>query len=69
MASFYYYDQNSFGFTFIFKFGSPSEVQIFAQESKTLKDRGHSSKMTPSCKWSIVTQFSGVPERKPGEDG
>ena len=36
-----------FVFLFIFKIGSP------AQESKTLKDPGHSSKMTPSCKWPI----------------
>ena len=25
----------------------------FARESNTLKDSGRSSKMTPSCKWSI----------------
>ena len=36
-----------FVFLFIFKIGSPE------QESKTLKDPGHSSKMTPSCKWPI----------------
>ena len=30
---------------------------LFAQESKTLKDSCRSSKMTPSCKWSIISVF------------
>ena len=36
---------------------------IRAHESKTLKDPGHSSKMTPSCKWPIGVMkltFSGI---------
>ena len=44
-----------FVFPFIFKFGNPSEVSIFAQESKPLMDSGHSNKMTSSCKWPIAS--------------
>ena len=51
-------------FTFFlsyFKSGNPSEVykhkHFFAQESKTLKDSCRSSKMTPSCKWPIISVF------------
>ena len=31
------------------------QKHLFAQESKTLKDSCRSSKMTPSCKWSIIS--------------
>ena len=30
------------------------QKHLFAQESKTLKDSGRSSKMPPSCKWSLL---------------
>ena len=31
------------------------QKHLFAQESKTLKDSCRSSKMTPSCKWPIIS--------------
>ena len=31
------------------------QKHLLAQESKTLKDSCRSSKMTPSCKWSIIS--------------
>ena len=59
MTSFYYWDQNSFRFYFIFKYGKPSEVQItkalLRKKSKTIKDSGSSSEMMPFCKWPIET--------------
>ena len=32
---------------------------MFAQESKTLKDSGLSSKIMPSCKWPIIIRPKG----------
>ena len=31
------------------------QKHLFAQESKTLKDSCRSSKMTPTCKWPIIS--------------
>ena len=31
------------------------QKHLIAQESKTLKDSCRSSKMTPSCKWPIIS--------------
>ena len=58
MASFYYYDQDPWGFCFLEQitafviltsFGPPS----FKYEKKNEKNSGRSSKMTPSRKWPI----------------
>ena len=46
-----------YAFTFLFNLVIPArftkQKRLFAQESKTLKDCGRSSKMTPSRKWPI----------------
>ena len=59
MASFYYYDQNPFRFSFPFvKFGNLCEVYIkkalICKRKKILKDSGDGSKMTSSCKRPVA---------------
>ena len=60
MASFYYYDQDPSGFCFLvqiraFVFFSLTGATKFKYEKKTQKNSGRSSKMTPSCKWPILS--------------
>ena len=61
MASFYYYDQNPFRFSFHIKICNPSNGlnNKFTQESKTLKDSGRSGKMMSWCKWPIGANPGG----------
>ena len=60
MTSFYYYDQNPSGLCFLvqiraFCYLNLTGITKFKSERKNEKDSSHSSKMTPSCKWPIVT--------------
>ena len=60
MASFFYYDRDPSGFCFPvqisgFAYLSLTGATKFKYEKKTQKNSGRSSKMTPSCKWPILT--------------
>ena len=54
----YYYDQNPSGFCFLVQITAfvinLAGITKFNYEKKNEKDSGHSSKMTPSCKWPII---------------
>ena len=60
MASFYYYDQDPSEFCFLawirfsFCYLNVTGTTKFKYEKKTQKNSGRSSKMTPSCKWTII---------------
>ena len=64
MTSFYYWDQNSFRFYFIFKYGKPSEVQItkalLRKKSKTIKDSGSNDAILQMAYWNmgLFTNFT-----------
>ena len=54
MASFYYDDQNPLRFSFIFKFGNPSEFStkvLICTRKQNPEGFWSCSKMTSSCKW------------------
>ena len=57
----YYYDQNPSGFCFLVQITAfvinLAGITKFNYEKKNEKDSGHSSKMTPSCKW-LIRYFS-----------